>query len=109
MRRQRDSQLAQAKENLARINDEVEVKVQTAYNKLERTQQIIAVSQELLAVRKEARRVSAQQMEQGAYLRSQATAAAAQEFEAQTLLLQSQLDYAQAHDELTKAIGLTAQ
>jgi outer membrane protein TolC len=109
MLRQRDSQLAQAKENLARINDEVEVKVQTAYNKLERTQQIIAVSQELLAVRKEARRVSAQQMEQGAYLRSQAAAAAAQEFEAQTLLLQSQLDYAQAHDELTKAIGLTAQ
>jgi outer membrane protein TolC len=109
MLRQRDSQLAQAKENLARINDEVEVKVQTAYNKLERTQQMIAVSQELLAVRKEARRVSAQQMEQGAYLRSQAAAAAAQEFEAQTLLLQSQLDYAQAHDELTKAIGLTAQ
>jgi len=109
MLRQRDSQLAQAKENLARINDEVEVKVQTAYNKLERTQQIIAVSQELLAVRKEARRVSAQQMEQGAYLRSQAAAATAQEFEAQTLLLQSQLDYAQAHDELTKAIGLTAQ
>ncbi|HWZ83217.1 MAG TPA: TolC family protein [Terriglobales bacterium] len=106
--RERDAQLAQAKENLARISDEVEVTVQTAYNKLERTQQMVAVSQELLAVRKEARRVSAQQLEQGAYLRSQAAAAAAQEFEAQTLLLQSQLDYAQAQDELTHAIGLTA-
>jgi outer membrane protein TolC len=109
MLRQRDSQLAQAKENLARISDEVEVKVQTAYNRLERTQQMIAVSQELLAVRTEARRVSVRQMEQGAYLRSQAATAAAQEFEAQTLLLQSQLDYAQAHDELTKAIGQTTQ
>jgi outer membrane protein TolC len=109
MVRQRDSQLAQAKENLARISDEIEVRVQTAYNKLERTQQMIAVSEELLAVRKEARRISVQQMEQGAYLRSQAEVAAAQEFEAQTLLLQSQLDYAQAHDELTKTIGLTAQ
>jgi outer membrane protein TolC len=109
MLHERDSQLAQAKENLARISDEVEVKVQTAYNKLERTQQMVAVSTELLAVRKEARRVSAQQLEQGAYLPSQAAAAAAQEFEAQTLLLQSQLDYAQAQDELTHAIGLTAQ
>jgi outer membrane protein len=107
--RERNAQLAQAKENLARISDEVEVRVQTAYNKVERTQQMVAVSQELLATRREGRRVSAQQFEQGAYLRSQADAATAQEFEAQTLLLQSQLEYAQAHDELTDAIGQTAQ
>ena len=107
--RERNAQLAQAKENLARISDEVEVRVQTAYNKVERTQQMVAVSQELLATRREGRRVSAQQLEQGAYLRSQADAATAQEFEAQTLLLQSQLEYAQAHDELTDAIGQTAQ
>ena len=106
--RERDSQLAQAKENLARVSDEVELRVQTAYNKLERTQQMVAVSQELLAARKEARRVSAQQLERGAYLRSQAEGAAAQEFEAETLLLQSQLDYVQAHDELAQAIGTMA-
>jgi hypothetical protein len=63
----------------------------------------------LLATRQEARRVSAQQLQQGAYLPSQVDAAAAQEFEAQTLLLQSQLEYAQAHDELTDAIGQMAQ
>ena len=107
--RERDSQLAQAKENLARISDEVELRVETAYNKVERTQQMIAVSKELLATRNEARRVSAQQLEQGTYLRSQAEAADAQELEAQTLLLQSQLEYAQAQDELTDAIGRTAQ
>jgi outer membrane protein TolC len=107
--RQRTSQLAQAKENLARVSDEVEVRVQTAYNKLERTQQMVAVSQELLATRKEEQRVSAQQLAQGSDLRSQADAAVAQEFEAQTLLLQSQLDYAEAQDELTQAIGQTAQ
>ena len=109
MVRERDAQLAQATENLARVSDEVEVRVQSAYNKLERTQQMIAVSKELLATRQEARRVSAQQFERGAYLRSQAAVAAAQEFEAQTLLLQSQLDYAQAQDELTQAIGQTAR
>ncbi len=107
--REHDAQLAQAKENLARISDEVEVSVQTAYNKLQRTQQMVAVSQELLATRQEARRISAQQLERGAYLRSQADAATAQEFEAQTMLLQSQLEYAQAQDELTNAIGQTAQ
>ena len=107
--RERDAQLAQAKENLARISDEVEVRVQTAYNKVERTQQMIAVSQELLTTRREARRVSVQQLQQGTYLRSQADAAAAQELEAQTILLQSQLEYAQAQDELTDAIGETAK
>jgi len=103
--RERDAQLAQSKENLARITDEVEVRVQTAYNKLERTQQMIAVSQELLAARKEAQRESAQGLERGTQLRSQAETAAAQESEAQTLLLQSQLEYAQAQDELNEAMG----
>jgi hypothetical protein len=70
---------------------------------------MVAVSRELLATRSEGRRVSAQQLQQGTYLRSQADAAAAQEFEAQTLLLQSQLEYAQAQDELTNAIGETAK
>jgi outer membrane protein TolC len=103
--REREAQLRQAKENLARTSDEVEVKVQTAYNKLERTEKMVAVSQELLASRKEARRVSAQGLERGTHLRSQAEAAVAQESEAQTQLLQSQLEYAQAHDELNEAIG----
>ena len=107
--RERDAQLAQAKENLARIRDQVEVRVESAYNKLERTRQMVTVSQELLATRQEGRRVSAQQLQQGAYLPSQADAAAAQELEAQTMLLQSQLEYAQAEDELTDAIGRTSQ
>jgi len=106
--RERDAQLAQARENLARVSDEIEVRVQTAYNKLERTQQMVAVSQELLAARKEARRVSTQGLEQGTYLRSQAEVAVAQESEAQTGLLQSQLEYAQAEDELNEAIGQNA-
>jgi len=106
--RERDAQAAQAKENLARITDEIEVKVQTAYNKLERTEQMVAVSQELLAARKEARRVSVQGLDRGTYLPSQTDAAVAQESEAQTQLLQSQLEFAQAQDELNEAIGQTA-
>lgn len=106
---EREAQLKQAKENVDRISDEVELRVQTAYNKLERTQQMVAVSQELLAARQEAQRVSAQQLERGVFLRSQAETVAAQEFEAETLLLQSQLEYAQAQDELIQATGRTPQ
>ena len=106
--RERNALLAQAKENLARIQDEVEVRVQTACNKLERTQQMVSVSQELLAARKEGHRVSDEQLVRGAFLPSQSKTAAAQEMEAETLLLQAQLEFIQAQDELNEAVGLTA-
>jgi outer membrane protein TolC len=107
--RERDAQLAQAKENLARVKDEVELRVQTAYNKLERTKQMVKVSEELLALREESSRVSAQQLERGVALKSQADSAAAQELDARTSLLQSQLDYIQALDEMTNALGQTPE
>ncbi len=107
--REREAQLAQARENLARVKDEVELRVQTAYNKLERTRQMVKVSEELVALREESSRVSAQQLERGVALKSQADSAAAQELDARTSLLQSQLDYIQAQDEVTHAIGRTPE
>jgi outer membrane protein TolC len=103
--REREAQLAQAKENLARITDEVELRVQTAYNKLERTRQMIAVSQELLALRSESRRNATEQLVRGSVLQSQTRESSAQELEARAALLQSQLDYVQAFDEMDEAIG----
>jgi outer membrane protein TolC len=99
--------LAQARENLARITDEVERRVDTAANKLARTREMVDVSQQILALRTESSRVSAQQLEKGEALQSQADAAIAQEFDAKTLLLRSQLEYVQASDEMIQAIGLT--
>jgi outer membrane protein TolC len=107
--RESGSQLAEARENLARVTEEVELGVQVANNKLKRTQEMVEVSEELLSLRTESSRVSAQQLERGSALKSQAAAAVAQELDAKTLLLQSQLDYIQAHDELTKAMGLTPE
>lgn len=101
------AQLAQAEENLARVKEEIELRVQTAYNKLERTRQMVKVSEELVALRKESHRVFAQQVKEGSALRSQVDSAAARELDANTLLLQSQLDYIQARDEMTVAIGQT--
>src|SRR5262249_19141911 len=103
--RERETQLAQANENLARISDEVEVRVQTAYNKMQRTHEMIAVSQELLALRGESRRVTVELLSHGGALGSQAKESAAQELDAQAALLQSQLDYVQAADEMDVAIG----
>jgi outer membrane protein TolC len=103
------AQLSQAQENLARIKEEVELRVQTALNKLERTRQMVKVSDELLALRTESRRVSAQQLQEGSALRSQAEVAAARELDAKTLLLQAQLDYIQARDEMTEAMGQTPE
>ena len=107
--RERESQLAQAKENLARLSDEVELAVQTAYNKLERTEQMRKVSEELLALRTESSRVLHQRLVRGEALSSQADLGTAQELDAQTLLLQSQLDYTQANDEIVHAMGRTPE
>ena len=106
---ERESQLAQAKENLAKLTDEVELAVHSAYNKLERTQKMLNVSEELVALRSESNRVLQQQLLQGAALKSQAATAAAQEYDAKALLLQSELDYSQAHDEFIHAMGLTPE
>jgi outer membrane protein TolC len=105
--RERQAQLAQAQENLARVSDEVELRVHTAYNKLDRTRQMVAVSQELVALREESRRVASEQLVRGAVLRSLAGTSVAQELEAKALLLQSRLDYVQAADEMDEAIGRT--
>jgi outer membrane protein TolC len=109
VKREREAQLAQAKENLARLSDEVELAVHSAYNKLERTQQMLKVSEEVVALRTESNRVRQQELLQGAALKSQATMATAQEYDAKALLLQSQLDYSQAHDEFIHAMGGTPE
>jgi outer membrane protein TolC len=106
---EREAQLAQAKENLAKLTDDVELAVHTAHNKLERTQQMLKVSEEVVALRSESSRVLQQELLQGAALKSQAAMATAQEFDAKALLLQSQLDYSQAHDEFIHAMGLAPE
>jgi len=102
---ERQAQLSQAKENLAKLTDAVDLSVETAYNKLERTRQMLKVSEEVLALRTESNRVRQQELIRGAALNSQADTATAQEYDAKALLLQTQLDYLQSHDELLDAMG----
>ena len=101
--------MAEAKENLARVTEDVELRLQIAYDKLKRTREMVQVSQELYALRAESSRVSTQKLQKGEALQSQAQNAVAQEFDAKTVLLQSQLDYIQARDEVTEAMGITPE
>ena len=104
-----NSDLAKAKENLARVTEDVELQLQIAYNKLQRTREMVGVSQEALDLRTEASRVYSQQLQRGEALPSQSDQAVAQEFQARMLLLQSQLDFIQAYDEVTTAMGKTPE
>jgi outer membrane protein TolC len=104
-----NSKLAQAKENLAGVSDDVELGVETALNKLDRTKEMVSVSEQVVALRDESSRVTAQKLLRGEALQSEADAAAAQELDAKALLLQSQLGYLQAHDELLQAMGVAPQ
>jgi hypothetical protein len=70
---------------------------------------LVKVSEEVVALRSESNRVLQQELLQGAALKSQAATATAQEYDAQALLLQSQLDYSEARDEFVHAMGLTPE
>jgi len=68
---------------------------------------MLKVSEEMLALRTESSRVMQQDLVHGAALSSTADMATAREFDAKTLLLQSQLDYTVANDEIIFAMGRT--
>ena len=70
---------------------------------------MLKASEELLALCTESSRVLQQKLVHGEALSSQADMATAKEFDAKTLLLQSQLDYTQANEEIIHAIGKTPE
>jgi outer membrane protein TolC len=104
-----NSELAQARESLARVTDDVQLGVETALNKLDRTKEMVDVSQQVVALRDEASRVTSEKLLRGEALQSDVDAATAQDLDAKSLLLQSQLGYLQAHDELLQAMGVAPQ
>jgi hypothetical protein len=70
---------------------------------------MVNVSEEVLALRTESNRVLQQELARGAALNSQVEMTTAQEYDARALLLQTQLDYLQAHDEVIHATGGSLQ
>ena len=105
--RERETELAEAEENVRRLKDDVAVGIEKSYNKLARTRHMVQVADEVVKLRQEGERLAQNQLAQGALLaseRSQATAAA---YKAHADFLQASLGYLLAWAELEQAVGRT--
>ena len=97
--------LSKAQLNLANVEEEVTVRVETAYDMVEQMQSLVAVSEEVLKARTEAARVAESQVEQNAALASASAEAAAKTSSAKASLLEASLGLAFAQGELKRAMG----
>jgi outer membrane protein TolC len=105
--RERNDEVSEAKENLQRIRDEVEVHIATIYNRLETTRAMVEVKREYLAARQESARLAEDQFKQGITLASQRDGSRAQAMKAMAGLLDASLAYLLARDDLARTLGGT--
>ena len=97
--------LSQAELNLAEVEDQTAVQVETAFDKVEQLKGMLGVAEEALAVRTEAARLSDRQFEQNAALASARAEAHAREASAKASLLETNLNLFLAQSDLKRAIG----
>ncbi len=97
--------LSQAELNLTKVEEEVAVQAQTAYDKVTQRQSLVEVAEELLKARTEAARVADRQFEQSAALASARAEAAAKVSSAKASLLEANLGLSLAQGELKRAMG----
>jgi len=105
--RERQTQLAEAEENLHRLEDEVAVTIQRSYNKVERTRNMVQVANQVVQLRHESERLAENQRNQGVILVSDRRQATAASYQAQADFLQANLGYLLAWAELQQAVGRT--
>ena len=105
--RERRDEVSQAEENLERIKDEVQVRINMIYNRLQVARAMVEVRKEYLAARQENARLSEDQFKQGTTLASQRDASRAQAMKARAGLLDASLAYLLARDDLDRALGGT--
>src|SRR5713101_684130 len=105
--RERRDEVSEAEENLQRVKDEIEVRINMIYNRLEVARAMVEVRREYLAARLENARLSEDQFKQGITLASQRDASRAQATKARAGLLDASLAYLLARDDLNRALGGT--
>jgi outer membrane protein TolC len=103
----KDSQtlLSEAELNLAKVEDEVAVQVETAYDKVEQMQDLAGVAEEALQAREEASRVTDRRFEQNAALASAGAEAHAKAISAKASSLEVALGLSLAQGDLKRTIG----
>lgn len=97
--------LSQAQLNLAKVEEEVAVQVESAYDRVEQLQNLVSVAQEVLQARTEAARLTDRQFEQNAALASARAEAHAKALSARASSLEANLGLSLAQGELKKTIG----
>jgi outer membrane protein TolC len=97
--------LSEAELNLTKVEDEVEVQVETAYDKVEQLQDLAGVAAEALKAREEASRVTDRRFEQNAALDSARSEAHAKSISAQASYLEATLGLSLAQGDLKRTIG----
>jgi outer membrane protein TolC len=97
--------LSEAELNLTKVEDEVEVQVETAYDKVEQLQDLAGVAAEALKAREEASRVTDRRFEQNAALDSARSEAHAKALSAQASYLEATLGLSLAQGDLKRTIG----
>lgn len=107
MVRERDDEVAEAEENVARLKDDVAVSIERSYHKLERTKNMVEVARQVVMLREESERVASNQLAQGIVQVSERRQATAANYKAQADLLQASLGYLLARAELQQAAGQT--
>jgi len=105
--REREAQLAEAEENLKRLKDNISAQVERNYNALERTKKLVAVADQVVALRRENERLSHNQVTQGVVTVVNTLEAASATYKSQVDFLQANLNYMLAWAELKQAIGQT--
>jgi outer membrane protein TolC len=105
--RERETQLAEAEENLRRLKEEVAVGIERSYNKVERTKNMVGVATQVVQLRQESDRLAQNQLIQGVVLAAERRQATAAMYKAEADFLQASLGYLLAWAELERAVGRT--
>ncbi|MGD0131692.1 MAG: TolC family protein [Bryobacteraceae bacterium] len=105
--REREAQLSEAEENLQRLKDSLSAQVDRDYNALERTKNLVAVADQIVALRRESERLSKNQVTEGVVTVANTLQAASATYKSQVDLLQANLNYMLAWAELKQTIGQT--
>ncbi len=103
---ERDAQIAQAEQNLARLRNRVRIDVAKAVRKVQRAQTGVEAAEALVAARKEARRVASDRVEAGAANRSALLEAEAALLAAEADLIRARYDRGTAAAELDRLRGV---
>ncbi len=97
--------LSEAELNLEKVEDEVAVQVQTAYDKVEQLEDLVGVAKQVVEARAEAARVTDRRFEQTSALASARAEAHAKAISAQASSLEAALGLSLAQGDLKRTIG----